>query len=164
MSPDQPALYRMRARWSLEQARRHPRGARSALGDLREAIKRERPKTARCSATLHAEVARLLLEDKRFRRGTVRKRRVACESTPRTPWCSASKIVALLELKRFDEAVAACEAYLTAGHKSPELLGLRGLAKSKRHDFAARSRITRWPWPRGRGMPCCTRVEAGLTW
>src|SRR5262249_51658043 len=46
------------------------------------------------------------------------------------------KVVALLELKRYDDAVVACEQSLKAGVDSPDLRGLCGLAKSKRNDFA----------------------------
>ena len=83
---------------------------------------------------LRAQVARLLLDDKRLEEAL-------CESdaslrmNPKNSEVQRTKIVALLELKRYDDAVAACEAYMTAGHKSPELMGLRGLAKSKRRDF-----------------------------
>ena len=45
------------------------------------------------------------------------------------------RVVALLELKQYDEAALACDRCLKAGLKSPDLLGLRGLAKSKRNDF-----------------------------
>ena len=41
LDPDQPALYRMRARWSLEKPDKAQGLQAAALADLREAIKRE---------------------------------------------------------------------------------------------------------------------------
>ena len=133
LSPDQPALYRMRARWNLERRNVTPLVRAAALGDLREAIKREGEESA-VTGDLRALVARLLLDDKRLEEAL-------CESdaslriNPKNSEVQRTKIVALLELKRYDEALAACEAYMNGGHKSPELMGLRGLAKSKRRDF-----------------------------
>ena len=76
LSPDQPALFRMRARWNLEQRDITPELRAAALGDLREAIKREGQETA-VTGDMRAVVARLLLDDKRLRGGTARERRVA---------------------------------------------------------------------------------------
>ncbi len=134
----------------------------AALDDLRKAIKHEEAASA-VLGDLHAEVAGLLLEDKRFEEA-LSESDASLRINPKNTLVQRYRIVALLELARYDEAVASCEAYLTAGHQSPELLGLRGLARSKRHDFSARSRITRLPWQRVRGTPFCTRVEAGRTW
>jgi tetratricopeptide (TPR) repeat protein len=134
LSPDQPALYRMHACWSLEQGDVTPQVRARALSDLREAIKRE-PKDSTVLAEDHAEVARLLLEDQRFPEA-LEESDASLRLDPKNALMQRSKIVALLELKRFDEAVDACGAYLAAGHESPDLLGLRGLAKSKRKDFS----------------------------
>ena len=46
-------------------------------------------------------------------------------------------MAALLELNRDHDAIVACDAALRAGLKSADLLGLRGLAKARRNDFAA---------------------------
>jgi eukaryotic-like serine/threonine-protein kinase len=134
LSPDQPALYRMRARWSLERRDATPEVRAAALADLREAIKREGDENA-VTGELRALVARLLLEDKQFEEA-LHESEASLRINPKNAEVQRSRIVALLELKRYDEAVASCEAYMTAGHKTPELFGLRGLAKSKRRDFA----------------------------
>ncbi len=133
LRPDQPTLYRMRARWSLAQGDVTPPVRAKALSDLREAIKRE-PKDSTVLAEEHAEVARLLLDDKQFPEA-LEESDASLRLDPKNALMQRSKIVALLELKRFDEAVDACGAFLAAGHESPDLLGLRGLAKSKRNDF-----------------------------
>jgi eukaryotic-like serine/threonine-protein kinase len=132
-SPDQPALYRTRARWSLERGPVTPQVRALALSDLREAIKRE-PEESPILAEEHAEVARLLLEDKRFSEALVESD-ASLRLNPKNALVQRSKIVALLELRRFDDAADCCETYLTTGNQSPDLLGLRGLAKSKRNDF-----------------------------
>ena len=46
------------------------------------------------------------------------------------------RLTALLELKRYDQVIDACDGYLRSGRPSPEVLELRGLAKVKRNDFA----------------------------
>ncbi len=132
-SPDQAALYRMRALWSLEQHDVTAELRAAALADLRQAISLE-PEGSTVLADLHAEVARLLLFEKRFEETLA-----ACDASlridPKNFEVQRFRIVALLELKRYDQAVQACDECLTVARKSPDLLGLRGSAKSKRSDF-----------------------------
>jgi serine/threonine protein kinase/Flp pilus assembly protein TadD len=134
LNPDQPALYRMRARWILEKPQKSIGLHAAALVDLREAIKRDRPDNP-LLADDHAEIGRILLLDKNFQEALA-----ACNEALRINPDKAEvhrlRVVALLELKRYDEAVDACDRSLRAGLKSPDLLGLRGLAKSKRNDFS----------------------------
>ncbi len=133
LSPQDPAIHRMRARFRLEPGNVTPDVRTAALSDLREAIKYEKDDSPLLEE-IHAEIARLLLDDKRFPEA-LEESEASLRLNPRNTAMQRSKIVALLELKRFDKAVIACDAYLTSGSESPEILGLRGLARSKRNDF-----------------------------
>ncbi len=132
-NPDNPALYRMRARWSLERRDITPEIRAAALSDLRKVIKLE-PEDSTLLGEVHADIARVLLYEKHFQEVLD-----ACDASlrinPNNDEVQRFRIVALLELKRFDVAVDSCDKYLTSGHKSPELFGLRGLARSKHNDF-----------------------------
>jgi serine/threonine protein kinase/tetratricopeptide (TPR) repeat protein len=134
LNPDQPALYRMRARWTLEKDDKSPKLAAAAVADLRQALRHDRPDSA-ALAEDHAEIGRLLLLQKQFQEALD-----ACDASLRIDAGNAEvhrcRVIALVELKRYDEAALACDRCLNAGLKSPDLLGLRGLAKSKRKEFA----------------------------
>ena len=132
LNPDLPALYRMRARWALEKPEK-AQGMAAAIADLREAIKRERPDSP-VLAEDHAEIGRVLLEQKKFPEALVALE-ASLRIDPKKALVHRWRVIALLELKQYDEAERACDRCLEAGLKSPELLGLRGLAKSKRDDL-----------------------------
>jgi eukaryotic-like serine/threonine-protein kinase len=133
LNPDRPALYRTRARWTLEKPDKSPGLYAAALADLREALKRDRPDNP-ILAEDHAEIGRLLLLQKQFQEALD-----ACDASLRIDPDEADvnrcRVIALLELKRYDEAAVACDRCLKAGLKSPDLFGLRGLVKFKRKDF-----------------------------
>ncbi len=133
LNPESAALYRMRARWRLENSEVTRAVREAALVDLREAIRLAAAGSGEL-ADDHAEMGRVLLLDKHFQQAVD-----ACDASLRINPDNAQvhrfKVVALLELKRFQEAAESCDLYLKAGHKSTELLGLRGLAKFKRNDY-----------------------------
>ena len=134
LDANQPALYRMRARWALEKPDVTPQVRCTALADLREAVNRE-PEDREVRADLHAEIARLLLLEREFHEALG-----ACDASlsenPSNTEVQRYRVVALLELNRHAEALECCERYLSSAQKSPVLLGLRGLAKSKRNDHS----------------------------
>ena len=133
LDPDQPALYRIRARWILEKPEKAEASQAAALADLRAALKRDRPDSP-VLAEDHAEIGRVLLEQKKYQEA-LGALDASLRIDPDKAEVHRWRVVALLELKRYDEAAVACDRCLEAGLKSPELLGLRGLAKSKRNDL-----------------------------
>lgn len=134
LDPDRPALYRIRARWTMEKSGKSLGSYAAAVADLREALRRERPDNP-VRAEDHAEIGRLLVLQKKFQEALD-----ACDASLRIDSNKAEvhrwRVIALLELKRYDDAALACDRCLKAGLSSPDLLGLRGLAKSKRKDLA----------------------------
>jgi eukaryotic-like serine/threonine-protein kinase len=134
LNPDQPTLYRIRARWVLEKPEKTPAMRAAALADLRDAQKRDRPDSP-LRAEDHAKIGRLLLEQKKFAEA-LGALDASLRIDPKKAEVHRWRVVALLELKQYDEAALACDRCLKAGLTSPELLGLRGLAKSKRNDLA----------------------------
>ena len=134
LEPDLPALYRKRAQWSLERPAATAATRAAALADLREAIKRESPRSD-LLAKDYVDVAFLLLEQKQFQEALE-----ACEASLKIdadrPDAERYQVVALLSLRRYEDAKAACDRYLKSGSSLPALLELRGIAKSKLNDLA----------------------------
>ena len=133
LEPAMAPLYRTRACWNLEHPRVTPEIRVQVVADLERAIRLDVP-NSRELARDHAEMARLLLVDKKFQRALD-----ACDAAlridPDDPEVHRWRIGALLELSRTKDAIEACDAYLRAGRSSADVLGLRGLAKARRNDF-----------------------------
>jgi tetratricopeptide (TPR) repeat protein len=123
----------MRARWLLEKPGKDQGSQVAALADLREALKREKPLSP-VMAEDHAEIGRVLLEQKKFQEA-LESLDASLRIDPGNALVHRFRVIALLELKQYDEAALACDRCLKAGLESPELIGLRGLAKSKRNDL-----------------------------
>ena len=106
-----------------------------ALADLDRAIRLGVPKS-REQARDFAEKGRVLLVDRQFQRALD-----ACEAAlaidPKDAAVHRYRVGALLELKRDHDAIVAADAALRTGPNSADLLGLRGLARARRNDFAA---------------------------
>jgi eukaryotic-like serine/threonine-protein kinase len=135
LKPNLAALYRTRARWTLERPDVTSAARDVALADLEEAIRLGVP-NSRELAKDHAERGRVLLMDKQYQQALD-----ACDKAqridPKDDKVHLYRVGALLELKRYQEAIDACDLYLRTGRSSADLLGLRGLAKARRNDFAA---------------------------
>ena len=135
LKPNLAALYRTRARWTLERPDVTSAARDVALADLEEAIRLGAP-NSRELAKDHAERGRVLLMDKQYQQALD-----ACDKAqridPKDDKVHLYRVGALLELKRYQEAIDACDLYLRTGRSSADLLGLRGLAKARRNDFAA---------------------------
>ncbi len=134
LEPGLAPLYRTRACWNLERPRVSPAVRAQVIADLEQAIRLDVP-NSRDLAKDHAERGRLLLLDKQVQQALEACDR-ALEIDPDDPEAHRWRVGALLELSRADDAIEACDAYLRAGRSSADLLGLRGLAKAKRNDFA----------------------------
>ena len=105
----------------------------AAIRDLQHAIRLE-PADAPQTADDHAELGRLL-----FAAGSTPDALTAYDKAlqthPRTPKRFASERLALLEQERYDDVLAACDAYLAKGKPSADLLELRGQARLARKDY-----------------------------
>lgn len=134
LKPDSAALRRTRALWNLE----CPDPARSvhaaALLDFEQAIRCDTPGGPE-QAGDHAKRGYVLLLD-----GHPAEALDACETAlrihPENAEARRLRLTALLELRRHDQVIDACDGYLRSGRPSPDLLELRGLAKVKRNDLA----------------------------
>jgi eukaryotic-like serine/threonine-protein kinase len=134
LKPSVAALFRTRAVWNLDRHDLTPAVCRSALGDLDEAIRHEKPGSKEL-ANDHARRGQVLLLCKRYEEALD-----ACDTSlqinPANAEAHRWRVSALLELKRYDDVIASCDGYLRAGKPSADLLELRGLAKARRNDFA----------------------------
>jgi eukaryotic-like serine/threonine-protein kinase len=134
LKPDLADLRRMRAVWNLERPDASAAERAAALRDLEDAIRRDAP-GSRALAKDHAKRAYALLRD-----GRLAEALDACETAlyihPEDAEARRVRLTALLELRRYDQVIDACDGYLRSGQPSPEWLELRGLARVKRNDFA----------------------------
>jgi serine/threonine protein kinase/tetratricopeptide (TPR) repeat protein len=132
--PDSAALRRTRALWILERPNPTPAVRTAALHDLEEAIRRGSPGSPELARD-HAKRGHVLLLEKRHAEALD-----ACETALYIDSADAearrTRLMALLELRRYDQVIGACDGYLRLGRPSPEVLELRGLAKVKRNDVA----------------------------
>ena len=135
LKPNLAPLYRARARWNMERAHVTPAVRALALADLDQAIRLGVPKSRELAKDL-AEKGRVLLLDKQYLQALD-----ACDAAvridPKDPEVHRYRVGAFLELAREQDAIEACDAYLRTGARSADLLGLRGLARARRNDFAA---------------------------
>jgi serine/threonine protein kinase/tetratricopeptide (TPR) repeat protein len=145
VKPDWPPLYRGRAevRLARTEATRADRDA--ALSDLAMAIKHEGPRKPE-RARDHALRAKLFFRDGRYQ-SAVEECELALRILPERV-ASASvqaeqvqadaleiQIRALLQLRRFDEAMRCCDQAIAKGKKTAVLYELRGLAQAGHDDY-----------------------------
>jgi tetratricopeptide (TPR) repeat protein len=134
LKPDKAALRRTRALWNLERPKPTQAVRAAALLDLEEAIRSGSPGSPELARD-HAKRGYVLLLD-----GRPAEALDACETAlyihPEDAEARRLRLTALLELKRYDQMIDACDGYLRSSRPSPEVLELRGLAKVKRNDFA----------------------------
>ncbi len=133
--PDRPELYR--ARFMLV-ARPHdgddkrpreitPADRAAAIRDLEQCIRLE-AKDSPQTADDHAERGRLLLASGQTAEALAAYD-AALRIVPDDLKAIRLRAMALLELERYDEVLAACTAYLSQGKPSPDLLEIRGQAR-----------------------------------
>ena len=134
LKPDSADLRRTRALWNLERPDPTAAVRAAALLDLEEAIRRDSPGSQELAKD-HARRGHVLLLDERPAEALD-----ACETAlyihPDDAEARRFRLMALLELKRYDQVIDACDGYLRSGRPSAELLELRGLSRVKRNDFA----------------------------
>jgi tetratricopeptide (TPR) repeat protein len=134
LKPDSAALRRTRALWNLERPHATSAVRAATLIDLEEAIRRGSPGSPELARDNVKRGYVLLLD------GRPAEALNACEMAlyihPSDAEARRLRLTALLKLRRYDQVIDSCDAYLRSGRTSPELLELRGLAKVKRDDFA----------------------------
>ena len=139
--PDRPELFRARA---LLIARPHDKeGSKSedltpaqralAIGDLEQAI-RLQPANSTQTAEDHAERGRLLFASGQTTEALAAYN-AALRIVPDDLKALRLRTLALLELERYDDVLAACDAFLAKGKPSADLLEVRGQARLARKDF-----------------------------
>jgi len=147
--PDRPELFRARALLVARPDQReghkatgHPAQARvvtpaqrsQAIRDLNEAIRLESNDNPQ-KADDHAERGRLL-----FASGETAQALAAYDAAlrivPGDLKALRLRTLALLELERYDDVLAACDAFLAKGKPSADLLEIRGQARLARKDFS----------------------------
>jgi tetratricopeptide (TPR) repeat protein len=111
-----------------------PGQRQAALRDLDESIRHESDKALQASD--HIWRARLFFGSDRLGEALA-----ACDAAvrlvPEDPEAHRVRISALMELKRFDEVLASCDAYLARGRPAAEVFEIRGLARRARRDNTA---------------------------
>ncbi len=133
--PDSAALHRTRALWRLEGSAPAPAALDAALADLDEAIRLGVPGSPELARD-HAKRAHVLLLEKRAAEA-LDANEAALRIRPADAEARRLQLTALLELRRYDQVVDACNSYLRSGRPTADLLELRGTAKLKRSDFAS---------------------------
>jgi tetratricopeptide (TPR) repeat protein/tRNA A-37 threonylcarbamoyl transferase component Bud32 len=134
LKPGYPPLYRERARVHQYRDDPTPEQRAEALGDLDQAIAHEAPD-------------HLILASDQTRRGELLRRLhrgdealAACDAAlkldPGHDDALRLRVLVLLDLKRFNEAIRGCDDALAEGKPWPELYELRGLARAGRQDFS----------------------------
>ena len=105
----------------------------AALADFAESIRLEPDPALRAGD--HVWRARLF-----FRANQSTEALAACDSAlelvPHDPEAHRVRVAALMELKRYDEVLAAADAYLARGKPIAEVIEIRGLARRARKDHA----------------------------
>ena len=106
----------------------------AALADLDEAIRLE-PENGEAKASDHVERARLLFGGGRFEEALA-----ACASAiaivPDQPAAHQLRISSLMALKRYDEVLGSCNAFLAGKQPTVEILEIRGLARLARQNYS----------------------------
>jgi tetratricopeptide (TPR) repeat protein len=127
-------LHRSRARLHAGRRDATPEQRAEALLDLEEAIRLERGGRSQI-ADDHVERARLL-----FAGGQAEAALEACSAAiklvPVPAGAHQLRISALMALKRFDEVLGSCDAYLSREEPTVEVLEIRGLARVARQDLS----------------------------
>jgi len=139
--PGRPELFRARA--LLVAHPQEKEGSRSrdltpaqralAIRDLEQAIRLE-PKNRPQTAEDHAERGRLLFASRKNHEALA-DYDAALRIVPDDLKALRLRTLALLELERYDDVLAACDAFLTRGKPSADLLEIRGQARLARKDF-----------------------------
>jgi serine/threonine protein kinase/tetratricopeptide (TPR) repeat protein len=134
VKPDMPALYRGRAEVELNRKETTPDQRRRALADLDKAIRLEVPGNP---VIARDQTNRGLLF---FQEQDNQQTLAACDAAlavvPEHPDAQLLRIRALLELKRYDDALLSCTALLARGKPSAEVYDMRRLARERLDDFA----------------------------
>ena len=128
------ALHRSRALLHSAHRDATPEQRAAALRDLEEAIRLGRGDRSQVASD-HAERARLL-----FAGGRPEAALEACAAAiklvPDHAGAHQLRISALMALKRFDEVLGSCDAYLAREEPTVEVLEIRGLARVARRDLS----------------------------
>jgi tetratricopeptide (TPR) repeat protein len=133
LKPDMAPLYRSRALLRLKRPDPTPQDRAAALHDLEQAIRLDRPDHP-LVASDHALRGELLYlgghNEEALAAATA-----ALKIVPDLAAAYRVRVRTLLELRRFDEVIAACDGFLARGQPSADLHGLRGLARVAREDY-----------------------------
>ncbi len=133
LEPRLAALYRGRALARLDRTDVSTEAAEEAIADLETSASLEG--SARNAATDQAFRARLLLKLDRPEQALAASES-ALKAAPDHPYARLVRLYALLDLERFSDVLAACDAMAKEEAPSPDLLRLRAVAKLARKDFA----------------------------
>jgi tetratricopeptide (TPR) repeat protein len=131
--PDWVRLYRDRALVQEARGDQTPAHRAAAVGDLEEAIRLEKPGDP-SQASDHARRSDLLRRDRRFAEALA-----ACDAAlkiaPDLDTAHRLRVWLLLDLRRPDEVIDACDGALAKGKPWPDLFEVRGMARAQRRDY-----------------------------
>ena len=158
LNPDDPALFRERAR--VQQERDNPTAVHrdAELRDLDDAISRE-PSASPYLAGEQTRRADLLRRMHRYEEALA-----ACDAAflvlPGHVDAHRLRVMVLLDLKRYDEVMDSCDGALAQGKPWPDLHEIRGEARAGRQDFTGA--IADYNLANGRPRPAAGLDLAGL--
>ena len=132
--PARLALRRGRGRLYKNRRNLPPQRLAAALGDLDEAIKLD-PENGDLKASDHVERARLLFGGARFEEA-IAACAAATAIVPDQPAAHQLRISSLLALKRYDEVLGSCNAFLASEKPTVEVLEIRGQARLARQNYS----------------------------
>ena len=128
-------LYRSRALLQANRKDLSPGERDAAILDLDEAIRRQ-PEASPQKADDQVARGRFLFANRRNNDVLA-----ACDAALKIvadhPEAHALRIAALLDLKRYDDVLSSCEAYLVRGKPTVGILEVRGLARVARKNYSA---------------------------
>jgi tetratricopeptide (TPR) repeat protein len=131
--PGWPPLYRCRAAVQLGRDDPSPAQRAAALGDLEEAIRHEAAQSAALAGD-HTARGELLRQSQRSEEALA-----ACDAAlavvPDDDRAQRLRVLVLLDLKRHDEVLRACQRALSSGKPWADIHEIRGVARAGSGDF-----------------------------
>jgi tetratricopeptide (TPR) repeat protein/tRNA A-37 threonylcarbamoyl transferase component Bud32 len=134
LKPNWAPLYRGRAAVQMMRDDASPAHRAAALGDLEDAIRYEQPRKPVLAGD-HTSRGELLRRSERLKEALA-----ACDAAlrivPDHDQAHRLRVLVLLDLKRHDEVIRACDGALAHGKPWADIHEIRGVARSGRGDFA----------------------------
>ena len=161
LEPDWAALYRGRADMLVDRPDATPKDRAAAQVDLKLAIRYE-DRDSTVLARDHTSLGKLYYADEQFDDALEETKR-ALQYVSDDYDASVLQFPTLLQLRKFDEVIHACDIALANGRKSAVIYEFRGLRGARTKTIPAQSATSARPWKFALMTPRCSRNAAGRT-